>query len=131
MSAARAGVSTVAISKEPTSAPAKVFIFMTTHPLCGTDAGTRRPPRLDCARFPMEAPELSRRCAGADAFSEAEHVEHRGGRRVLQLRCILHDERGLLGAHEHGDVLLAIDRIAYRRRVNPGSGAEAPDFLQR
>src|SRR5438045_1545978 len=61
---------------------------------------------------------------------EAEHVEHRGGRSVLQFRRVLEEGDRLARADEHGDVLLAVDRVADRRRVDAGANAEAPDLLQ-
>src|SRR5437899_9431470 len=82
MSAALVGVSAVAISKEPTRAPAKVFVFMITPPLGVAEAGAGVHSVQIFARFPVETPARSRRSAGVRPCSEAEHVQHRGGRRV-------------------------------------------------
>src|SRR6266853_78580 len=63
---------------------------------------------------------------------EAEYEEHgrvlhilEGGRLVLQIPG-LH-----VPANEHGDILLAIDRIGHWRSRAEGSGIKAPERLQR
>src|SRR5208337_2647424 len=62
--------------------------------------------------------------------SEPEHIEHGGGRCVLQLRGHSRDERRLPRPHEHGNVLLAVDGVAHSRRVDAGADIEAPQLLQ-
>jgi hypothetical protein len=49
---------------------------------------------------------------------KAEHVQDRCRRAVLELGRVLQDEERLFRAHQHGDVLFAVDRIADRRSID-------------
>src|SRR5712671_450859 len=107
MSAARTGVSAVASSSEVVKAPAKASVFMAVLLPSG---GRNVVAPADIASFLLEP----------------EHVQHGRGRGVLELGCILQDVERLLRADQHRDVLLAVDRVAYRGRVDAGARVVAP-----
>src|SRR5579863_8416845 len=62
--------------------------------------------------------------------SQTEYVQHRRGRLVLQLGCILDDERPHARSYQNRNVLLAVDRVADRRRLNWAADVEAPHLVQ-
>src|SRR5215471_9212694 len=62
---------------------------------------------------------------------QAEYEKHGGRRCVFELWRVRNDVLRLPRPHQHGDVLLAVDRICDRRSVDPGADVEAPQLLQR
>src|ERR1700733_9604358 len=71
-------------------------------------------------------PWLGKACAcGKALLIEGEHRHNRGG---LIEAALPHADRT---ARHNGDVLLAVDRVADRRRRDRGADIEAPQFLER
>src|SRR6516225_4902215 len=62
--------------------------------------------------------------------SQTEYVQHRRRRVILQLGSILDDERPHARSHQNRNVLLAVDRVADRRRLNWAADVEAPYLVQ-
>src|SRR3984957_9339749 len=62
--------------------------------------------------------------------SKSKHEQHGRRRRIFQRRVVLHDERRLPRTGQYRDVLLAIHRIAHRRRIDAGADAKTPSLLQ-
>src|SRR6266436_6169116 len=62
---------------------------------------------------------------------QAEHEKHRRRRSVFQLRRQRNDILRLTRAHQYGDILLAVHRIAYRRGIDAGADIEGPQFPER
>src|SRR5712671_1983261 len=148
MSAARAEVSAVVISNEPTNAPVRDFAIITSSlwPALGCPAlawaarpiWTARPKRVlifGRRTPPYAPPHRGRRGEGVRRSLcrrplQAEHVEHRGRGGVPQLGQILQDVDRLPRTHQHGDVLLAVHRITDRWCIDAGPSVEAPHLLQ-
>src|SRR4029450_211801 len=64
--------------------------------------------------------------------SQSEHEDHRRIAEVLHLGRTRQLVPGVAEqAGRNGDVLLAVDRIAHRRRVEAGADIDAPELLQR
>src|SRR5882724_1863655 len=66
-------------------------------------ADAAKPPRRHCGRL------------------EPEHEQHRRRRGVLKLGHVPEYGGWLPCAHQHGDVLLAVDRVGDRRRIDAGA----------
>src|SRR4051794_15181723 len=76
---------------------------------------------------------MGRRCPprpGLHSSLKAEHVQDRRRRAVLELGRVLQDEERLFRAHQHGDVLLAVDRVADGRGIDARTDIIAPYLLQ-
>src|SRR6266849_4286883 len=78
-------------------------------------------------RAPPVRPRGSHRFARA---LKAEHEEHRCRRSVFQLRRKRNDILRLTRAYQYGDILLAVHRITYRRRIDAGADIEGPQLLE-
>ena len=76
---------------------------------------------------------MGRRCPprpGLHSSLKAEHVQDRRRRAVLELGRVLQDEERLFRAHQHGDVLPAVYRIADGRSIDARTDVIAPYLLQ-
>src|SRR5262249_11499829 len=62
---------------------------------------------------------------------QAEDVEHVRDCHVLELRHLRENVVTQARADQHGDILLAVDRIGDRGRIDAGANIEAPHLLQR
>src|SRR6266478_5333685 len=114
MSAARAGVSAVAISRDPNNVLVKDFMAMAFPPL--SQPARNHPASRDWRRF--RSVPITTSSSAVYSPSQAEYVQHGGRRLVLQLGRVLDDERPHTRSHQNRNVLLAVDRIADRRSLN-------------
>src|SRR6516165_4752088 len=128
MSAARSGVNAVATSSEPANAPARDLLLMKRLlPL---------PDRTNAGLHFRAAHRSGAVSSGTGAIApvhrglQAEHVEHRSGRHVLEFGRQWNRIVWLPRTHQDGDILLAVHRIADRRRIDAAADIEAPDFLE-
>ena len=95
------------------------------------DAGARAPARTAIATAQPPARPARLRITSHSRRSQPEHVQHRGASTMFLSSGALAQRRvALARADQHGDVLLAVDRVGDRRRVDAGAGVEAPHLLQ-
>src|SRR5579871_3926985 len=79
---------------------------------------------------PAGTARRARLCPPYSPRSQAEHEQHRRGRRVFQLRRKRNDVLGLARSYQDRDVLLPVHRIADRRRIDAGADVETPHLLE-
>src|SRR5438093_10238031 len=103
------------------SRPGLRFAPSGLHPADGSPSESRNMPyRRRATRQPP--------VATAPPQLKAEDVERVSGRHILELGKLRQDVVANARANQHGDILLAVDRIGDRRRIDAGADIEAPQL---